>query len=166
MPDDLGEYEGKPIRKMAVEVKNTSGGLHAAMKVHPDRIRPGETRFVCYEVTFDKFRFDPMDDGDAWCLVPIGSASTAAFLDEATVRESLEASRLAQIALDEEKKGLRPMEPIDRIEEHNAGLHKRKRKDCDECQAEVAEAKRIAAEQGTGPKPRKPRKPRNLASVE
>lgn len=139
---DLGTYEGKPIRKMAIEVRNTSGGLNAAIKVDPQVIHAGERRFVVYEVVFDKFRFDPMDDGDAWCLVPIGSAGTAAFLDEATVRDAIEQARAAQVTLDDEKHGRTPMEPVDRIEEHARGMHKRKRKDCAECQAEVAEKQR------------------------
>lgn len=157
MPDDLGEYRGRPIRKMAVEVRNTSGGLNAAMRVNSEVIEPGETRFVCYEVVFDKFRFDPMDEGDAWCLVPIGHAETAAFLDETVVREAIAASKEAQAMIDGEKKGLAPMEPVDRIEEHqrhdfphaaapvkdcllcqhDTGAHKRKRKGCPACNPEV-----------------------------
>lgn len=138
-PKDFGEYEGKPIRRMAIEVRNTSGGLNAAMRVDPKRIHPGETRFVVYEVQFDKFRFDPMDDGDAWTLVPIGIASTAAFLDESDVKEALERSRQAEIELADEKANRKQLDPgpdgvaMKLSTDHAAGLHKRRRKGCPDC---------------------------------
>lgn len=135
----LGEYEGKPIRKMAIEVRNTAGGLNAAIKVDPARIHPGEQRIVAYEVDFDKFRFDPMDDGDAWCLVAIGRATTAAFVDPSVVRASIEAARDAAKQIADEKKGQGAFSPdadgvaMKLSTDHAAGLHVRKRKACPDC---------------------------------
>jgi hypothetical protein len=137
--EDLGEYEGKPIRKMAIEVRNTAGGLNAAIKVDPSRIHPGERRIVAYDVVFDKFRFDPMDEGDAWCLVAIGSASTAAFLDPTVVQAELEKSKQAAIELADEKAGRKALDPgpdgvaMKLSTEHAAGEHKRRRKACPDC---------------------------------
>lgn len=139
--DDLGEYEGKPIRKMAIEVRNTAGGLNAAIRVDPSRIHPGERRIVAYDVEFDKFRFDPMDDGDAWCLVAIGSASTAAFLDPKVVQAELERSKLAAIELADEKAGRAQLTPEMKLStEHANGKHdKRRKKGCPDCYPEGEE---------------------------
>lgn len=124
--EGMGEYEDKPIRRLALEVRNTAGGLNAAMKVDGERIHAGERRFIVYDVVFDKFRFDPMDDGDAWCLVSIGSASAAAFLEEESVKEQLQASREAQVAISDEAKGRRQLDDEDEgllATAHGLGQH-------------------------------------------
>lgn len=141
MANDLGEYENKPIRKMAIEVRNTSGGLNAAVKVDPTPIHGGDTRFVVYEVEFDKFRFDPMDDGDAWCLVPIGTAKAAAFLDEKLVRKAIDDAKKAAIELADEKAGRSQLSPEMKLStDHANGKHeKRRKKGCPDCYPEGEE---------------------------
>lgn len=173
---ELGEHEGKPIRRTSLEVRNIAGGLHKATKTDPFILNPGERAFIVAEVIGGPHTFKPLDDGsgsdsfDAWERVNVSNADTVVIVDEELVAEMIEKqrekNRLLAIAEQEEKdaaKGKLSLElgdkanagvPVDPIEAHNRGEHKRKRKDCPECQAEVTEAKRIADEQSVKPKRR------------
>lgn len=173
MTIELGEFEGKPIRQTRIEIRDTGHGLSTALKIDPVVVHSGSKAFVVMEIVGEKHRFDPMDEGDAWCRVNLTKAETCTVVDEELVIELIEKQREKNIALEiqeaeekEREKGVSrlDLEPPDPVEAHNRGDHKRKRKDCPECQAEVAEAQRIAAEQP--PKPRKRRGRGNLESVE
>lgn len=154
---DLGEYEGLPVRKLGIEVRNTSGGLNKAMKVRPERIHPGDTRFVVYEVDFEKFRFDPIFDDDddteivAWELVAIGSANTAAFLPEGVVRQAIDDMKAAITKAEDEAKNLKQIPtPEDLSNEHATGAHDDdKYQGCPDCYPDAA---------GSAP-PKKPKGP-------
>lgn len=169
---ELGDHEGKPVRRTSLEVRNLAGGLHKATKTDPAVIDVGERAFVLAEVIGGGHTFQPMDDGDAWERVNITSADTVTIVDEELVRELIEKQREKNIALELAEKeerdrekgvGRLDLEPPDPVEAHNRGDHKRKRKDCPECQAEVEEAQRIAAEQKAN-KPKRGR--RGLKPVE
>lgn len=182
---ELGEHEGKPIRRTSLEVRNIAGGLHKATKTDPFILHPGERAFIVAEVIGGPHTFKPLDDGsggdfDAWERVNVSNADTVVIVDEELVAEMIEKqrekNRLLAIKEQEERdeakgklslelgdKANAKPEPPDPVEAHNRGDHKRKRKDCPECQAEVEEAKRIAAEQP--PKGRRGRAARGKAGL-
>lgn len=146
-PDSYGEYEGLPIIKLAIEVRNTAGGLNAAMRVHGGMIHPGEHHTVAYDVVFDKHRYDPMkdprDESDAWCLVAIGSATAAAILsaEDVAVQEQLQASREEQLRMADEKNGRAQLDDDERgllATAHGLGEHNEHKADgCPLCEERV-----------------------------
>lgn len=155
MTENLGDFEGKPIRKTGIEIRNTGHGLSTALKIDPVVVHSGEKAYVVLEIVGEKHRFDPMDDGDAWERVNLTKAEVATVVDKELVMELIEAQRAKNLAAAEEAKGIQQIDadgtagtlnvltPERLREQHELGDHKRARKDCELC-TKASEARKAA----------------------
>lgn len=131
------EYEGLPIRKHSMAVRGASGdALSGVLKVKPYDFKPGVPVYVLVEAMPTGVRHDPMDDGDAWDLVQITKVQRGTLvdgdlavplLDEVTI--ALEDLRVEQTGQAGMGNGSLAVEA-----DHNNGLHKRRRRNCELCQ--------------------------------
>lgn len=151
----LQSFDGRDVRGTSISVTNAGDGLSKSLKVEPRELHIGEKVYVVLECEVTKLRYAPIGDTSDLNRDHVLRAGVGTLVDKDLVNEVVETQRERIRVADDEAKGRQRLDPIDRIEEHNQGLHKRKRKDCAECQAEVEEARRIAESQ-----PKKPRKPR------
>lgn len=136
-----GFYEGKPIRELGVEVTNTSGGLNAAMRLRGRKIHPDERLPILYDVQFAKHRYDPINDGEAWKLVTIGSAQTAAILEEGAEAEAIAEVQAEQRRMADEKHGRAQLDDEELgllATAHGLGAHNEEKVDgCPLCEERV-----------------------------
>lgn len=144
---DLGTYDGRPVTRTSLALRNTGHGFEQTMKTEPLVIPAGSRRFVVMDVVIDKHRHDLDTDRNEFELVHMAAAETVAFIDEEIVREAIDKQKAKNDAL----KGRTQLETpdgvgMDVIEAHARGDHKRKRKDCPECIAEREEEDRVKEE--------------------
>lgn len=134
MPESLGTFDGKPVKRTSLIVRKTGDGLSKAMETDPQIIHSGERRFVLYEIIGDKIRHDPIDNGMAWCRVHITNADTVALVDEEFARDAIEQQRDKNRVLEDERKGaLQLTEPGLLATQHVTEGHARKVRGCPDC---------------------------------
>jgi len=150
MPNE--SYEGLPVRKHSVAVRGASGdALNGALKVEPRDFHPGERAFMVLEVVPADVNHKPMDEGDAWERVQIVKVVRGCFTDAKAALPHLDAVTVALEDLRVKETGQERLDLETKMtDDHRAGIHKRPRKECPDCQAadplgvhgDEAEAKR------------------------
>lgn len=149
MPEE--SYEGLPIRKHSLAVRGASAdALSGVLKVKPQEFKPGVPVYVLMECMPGSVRHDSMDDGEAWEHVQITKAVRGTIIDSAVALPYLDEVSVALEDLRVEMTGQERLEIDTKMEDdHQAGLHKRKRTLCPLCNpktdADHAKADELAA---------------------
>lgn len=130
------EYEGLPVRKHSVAVRGASGdALNGSLKVEPRDFHPGERAFMVLEVVPADVNHKPMDEGEAWERVQVVKVGRGCFVDAKTALPHLDAISVALEDLRVKETGQERLELETKLaDDHRAGLHKRPREDCPDCQ--------------------------------
>lgn len=139
MPEDT--YQGKPIRKHSLAVRGASGdAMNGALKVDPTDFETGEPAYVVLEIVPGPVKHDPMDDGEAWELVQVTKATRAAMMTAEQALPFLDSvtTRLEDLRVKES--GQERLGDLTLQADHEAGLHKRKRRGCPECYPTAVES--------------------------
>lgn len=136
---DLGDFEGMPVTGTTIKVTNAGDGLSQAMKVDPEIMHQGETRYVVLECEVAKVTFEPRNkerlDGDQ-VRVHVLKAGTATLIDADAVSKAIEAQRERILLMMEEEQGVQRLTAMQ--DAHDAGKHKSLVEGCMQCEEEAA----------------------------
>lgn len=91
----LGAFEGRDIVGVKVRITNAGDGLSKAMNIEPEVLHPGDTVFVVLEAEVDSIQHKRVKDTDVLERVQTLKAGTVTLVDEALVKDVLDAQRLA-----------------------------------------------------------------------
>lgn len=132
MPDKT--YQGLPIRKHSLAIRGASGDvLSGALKVDPTDFALGTKQYVVLEIDPKGDQHRPMDDGEAWELMTVTKALRGALIPESEALAWLDSVSVRLEELRVEESGQERMGDLALQADHEAGLHKRKRRGCPEC---------------------------------
>lgn len=130
------EYEGRPVRKHSVAVRGASGdALNGSLKVEPRDFHPGQLAYVLLEVDPTDVNHKVMDEGDAWERVQVTKVMRGRFVDDALAKPLLDDISVALEDLRVAETGQERLALDTKMhDDHAAGLHKHRRKECPLCQ--------------------------------
>jgi hypothetical protein len=105
----LTSFENREVIKSKIELRGVGGGLNEAVDFDPIELAHGEERTIVMRVRCTKVRFDEEGDTDNKELARVHVLKLvggAAFIDDAIVREHLDAQRERVERAREEKTGI------------------------------------------------------------
>lgn len=81
----LGEFEGRDVLQIAVEVTNAGDGLSKSMAVLPLTLDLGDEGYIVLKYEVAKIRFEEVKDTDALKRVQVLRASAATLVDDEVI---------------------------------------------------------------------------------
>jgi hypothetical protein len=106
----LGEFEGSPVTKTGIEIRNAAGGLNDALEVDPVTMLKGDTCYVVLRCDVIDVHFPNVKGAEDQCRrVHIMRATDAVIMDTAGVKNAIDAQRKRIIKAREEAKGVQRM---------------------------------------------------------
>lgn len=133
---DLGKFEGLPVNSTSISVAEVNKVVGRILAADPQIFHAGDKRYLVLEIELGAVTFDPAgDNGKGWDRQHAATAKAAAFADgDAEVLALLEQQGDRIQAHRDKANGTGRLTPEVKISaDHAAGLHKRRRKDCPEC---------------------------------
>lgn len=91
----LGDFEGSEVAASKVAITNAGDGLSKAVAVEPRPFHKGDRVYVVLQTVCGPIKFDPIAGGTQVVRVHTLKTELATIVDEAVVRELLDAQRAA-----------------------------------------------------------------------
>lgn len=91
----LGSFEGLDVVSTKIAITNAGDGLSKAMQIEPQQLHLGDTVYVVLEATVGKISYAGVKDTDVLERVQVLKAGVATIVEEALVKDVLDAQRIA-----------------------------------------------------------------------
>lgn len=91
----LGSFEGLDVVSTKIAITNAGDGLSKAMQIAPQTLHLGDTVYVVLEAQVGKISYSGVKDTDVLERIQVLKAGVATLVDEALVKDVLEAQRIA-----------------------------------------------------------------------
>lgn len=145
---DLGEFEGRQVLGVGIEIPGAAGGLRDAMKIEPVTAHQDEEMMILIRGPVGKIRFDPVKDTQGVTRVHVLNVSDAMVVEGEDFDAMLDAQKERIQRAKEAAAGVARLPTDEELEfQHNEGAHSEGLVDgCPSCDAEQDAAEQEAAE--------------------